>query len=76
LVVAANEPGERAVAATGLALLVAVVAITGLGAAPIHGRLVERYDADLLRRLLRVDLSRTLLWSVRLVLAGWMAWTA
>ena len=69
LLVVADAGSERALAVTGVVLLVAIVALTGLGAAPIHGRLVDRFDADLHRRLLRVDRVRVGLWTARLGLA-------
>ena len=56
---------ERSLALLGLGLLVAVVLVTGLLAAPIHGRLVAHFDAGLHDRLLRVDLIRTVLWTGR-----------
>ena len=69
LLVVADAGSGRALAVTGVVLLVAIVALTGLGAAPIHGRLVDRFDADLHRRLLRVDRVRVGLWTARLGLA-------
>lgn len=66
LVLAAPAGSATAIALAGMGLIGVLVAITGLGAAPIHGRLVERFDADLHRRLLRVDRVRALLWTVRL----------
>ena len=56
---------ERSLALLGLGLLVAVVLVTGLLAAPIHGQLVAHFDAGLHDRLLRVDLIRTVLWTGR-----------
>ena len=72
LVVLADQMGMRVGAGLGLALLVAIVLVTGAGAAPMHGRLVERFDPDVLRRLHRVDSVRVALWSLRLVLAGYL----
>lgn len=60
------DPGEeRVLAVVGLVLLVAVVAVTGLLAAPAHGRLLEHFDSRQHARLMRIDLVRTLLWSLR-----------
>lgn len=72
LVFAAGTTMQRTLAITGLALLAVVVLVTAFGAAPIHGQLVDTFDADLHRRLLRVDLVRTVVWTGRLLLAGWM----
>jgi hypothetical protein len=72
LVLMADAGSVRVGAVLGLVLFALVVAVTGLGAAPIHGRLVERYDEVLLRRLLRVDLVRAVLWTARLAVASWL----
>lgn len=45
--------------------IVAIVAITGLMAAPAHGRLLERFDAAEHKQLMRADLVRTVLWTAR-----------
>ena len=71
--VAAAGP-DRAVAVLGVLLLAAITLVTALGAAPTHGRLVDGYEPELLRRLLHIDLVRAVLWSARLVLAGWLVW--
>lgn len=76
LVLLADEGTERTLALVGGGLVVAIVAVTGLLAAPAHGRLLERFDADEHRSLMRVDLFRTLLWSARGVVALAIAWTA
>ena len=65
LFLTAETDGQRALALLGGALVVAVVAVTGLLAAPAHGRLLERFDAAEHRTLMRVDLVRTLLWTAR-----------
>ncbi len=72
LVLAAPPGSATVVAFAGVVLIALLVAITGLGAAPIHGRLVERFDDDLHRRLLRVDRVRALVWTTRLVPAIWL----
>ncbi len=74
LLLVAGAGLQRNLAIAGLVLLVVIVLVTGLGAAPIHGQLVDSFDADLHQRLMRVDLVRSLLWTVRLVLAAWMVW--
>ncbi len=61
----ADAGAQRAWSLVGGALVVAIVGVTGLLAAPAHGRLLERFDEDELRSLLRVDLVRTLLWTAR-----------
>lgn len=76
LLLTAPAGQQRTLAVVGAALLAAVVLVTALGAAPIHGQLVDSFDAALHRRLLRVDLARTILWSGRLVVAGWIVWIA
>lgn len=72
LVLVAPSGTASALALGGLALIAVLVGLTGLGAAPIHGRLVERFDEALHRRLLRVDRVRAILWTARLGLAGWL----
>lgn len=70
LVLAAPAGSARVLALVGGALVVVIVGLTGLGAAPIHGRLVERFDPDELGRLLRVDRLRVVAWTVRLGMAA------
>ena len=74
LVVAAPTARLRVLAIMGLVLVGAILLVTGLGAAPIHGRLVDGFDAGEHRRLLQVDLVRTLMWTVRGLLAGVIVW--
>lgn len=75
LVMTADAGSQRSLSLVGLALVVAVVLVTGLGAAPIHGKLVDAYDEGLHSRLMRVDLVRALLWTARLIPAGWLVLT-
>lgn len=75
LVMTADAGSQRSLSLVGLALVVAVVLVTGLGAAPIHGKLVDAYDEALHSRLMRVDLVRALLWTARLIPAGWLVLT-
>ncbi len=70
LVVVAPDGVARALAGVGVALIAALVVVTGLGAAPAHGRLVERFDEAAHRRLLRVDRVRVVAWTLRLALAA------
>ncbi len=65
----ADNGAQRFWSLVGGALVVAIVGVTGLLAAPAHGRLLERFDEGELRTLLRVDLVRTLLWTARGVVA-------
>lgn len=65
LFLTADTDGQRLWALVGGALVVAIVAVTGLLAAPAHGRLLEHFDAEEHRRLMRVDRVRTLLWTAR-----------
>jgi len=74
LVLVADGGAERALALVGMGLVVAIVAVTGLLAAPAHGRLLDRFDADEHCTLMRVDLARTLLWSLRGCVALAIAW--
>ncbi len=74
LLIAASAGQQRTLAIVGLVLVGIVLAVTALGAAPIHGQLVDEFDPDLHRRLLQVDLARTLVWSGRLIVAGWLVW--
>lgn len=53
----------------GAALLGAILVVTAFGAAPRHGELLERFDADIHRRLMRIDALRTALWTLRGVVA-------
>lgn len=74
LVALAPTTRLRVVAIVGLVLFGLVLLITGLGAAPIHGRLVDGFDAAEHRRLLQVDLARTLVWTARGVVATVLLW--
>lgn len=64
-----TEGTDRVLALVGLVMLAVVVAVTGLGAAPIHGRLIDGYDQPLHDRLMRFDLLRAIGWTLRLVIA-------
>ena len=62
----AGVPLWSALAAAGLVL--AILAITGLGAVPLHRRLSKSWDGGTYRALLRVDLVRTVIATGNLVL--------
>lgn len=55
-------------------LQVLVAVITGFVAAPAHGRLLEGFNADELTGLLRANLVRSLLWTIRLAFALIIVW--
>lgn len=65
LLLLADGGRQRSWSLVGGALVVAIVVVTGLLAAPAHGRLLERFDAAEHRSLMRIDLARTLLWTAR-----------
>lgn len=67
----AGVPAWTAVAAAAMVALILLV--TGLGAVPLHGRLSQSWDDGVYRSLLRIDLARTLLASMNLVLAAVLA---
>lgn len=72
VVLRAPAGSSRILAVLGAVLVAAIVAVTAFGAAPAHGRLVERFDEREHRRLLRIDGVRVVLWSARLVVAVWL----
>ncbi len=53
----------------GIGLVGAVLGVTAFAAAPLHGRLLDRFDADVHRGLMRADAVRVALWSARAVVA-------
>jgi hypothetical protein len=64
------DPGAPdGLAAANLALAAGIFAATGAFYAPIHGRLAERHDPDLLLRLVRLNWWRTAAWTVQLAIA-------
>ncbi|MEZ5380100.1 MAG: hypothetical protein R2733_26630 [Acidimicrobiales bacterium] len=67
--VALTDGTDRRWSLAGLVLLAGVVAVTGLGAAPIHGRLTNGFEPELHRRLMRFDAVRAIGWTARLVVA-------
>ncbi len=56
----------------GLILLVAVWLSTAFLQVPAHGKLAEGFDAAAVRRLVAGNWLRTLLWTSRGALVGWM----
>ena len=60
----------------GLTLLAVIHASTVLLQVPAHRRLSERYDGDVVRRLVRTNWVRTIGWSLRVVVASAMIVTA
>jgi len=76
LVALAPTARLRVAAIVGLALFAAVTIVTGLLAAPIHGRLVDGFDDAEHVRLLAVNWARTLLWTARGVIALVIVWWA
>lgn len=67
-------PGTtRTTWAIGLGLVGAIWALTALFAVPAHSKLeAGGFDASAHRMLMRADLARTLLWTARGVLVGWV----
>lgn len=64
----------RIAAIVGAILFAAVTVVTGLLAAPIHGRLVDGFDPTDHGRLLAVNWVRTVLWSARGLVALAVVW--
>lgn len=60
----------------GLALLAVIHTSTVLLQVPAHRRLSERYDVDVVRRLVSTNWVRTIGWSLRVVVASAMIVTA
>ncbi len=56
------------------AVQVGVAVVTGFVAAPAHGRLLDGFDAAEHRGLMRANLVRTLLWTIRLGFALVIVW--
>ncbi len=56
----------------GVALLALIWLSTGLVQVPLHARLSTGFDAAAHRRLVDRNWFRTVLWTLRAVLAGWM----
>ena len=69
LFLTAETTEQRTWAFIGGVLIVLILGVTGLFAAPAHGKLLSQFDVDKHRHLMRVDLLRTMLWTVRSVVA-------
>ena len=58
---------------SSLVIVVALWAITFFGASPVHYNLYNNgYDPELIRKLVNINWSRTILWTIRTILLGWM----
>ena len=60
----------------GLALVVLLWASTAAVQVPLHNRLANGFDAEAARRLVVTNWFRTVVWTGRGALVGWMAWRA
>lgn len=54
-----------------MAFSVGVFALTTFGVVPCHNKLSKKYDAQVLRKLLRVNWLRTVAWSLHSILTLW-----
>ncbi len=68
------EPIEAKLFWFGLALVLVIWASTMFVQSPIHGRLAEKFDADLVNKLVLTNWSRTIAWTIRGALVLWMIW--
>lgn len=64
----------RVVALVAGILQVVIAVVTGFVAAPAHGRLLDGFNADELQGLLRANLVRSILWTIRLGFAVAIVW--
>ena len=60
---------DAPLALVGLGLLGIIWVSTGLVQAPLHGRLVPGFDAEIHRRLVRSNWVRTVVWALRALVA-------
>ena len=58
----------------GFALVLMIWASTLFVQSPIHGRLMEKFDADLVNKLVLTNWIRTILWTMRGALVLWIIW--
>jgi len=58
----------------GFALVVLIWISTVFLQSPIHGRLAEKFDADLVNKLVISNWIRTFLWTIRGALVLWLVW--
>jgi hypothetical protein len=75
---AADPPAgvSRLLAVTSLALMGVAYGVTAFVSAPLHGRLADRFDAGLHKRLVDTNWIRTAAWSGRAMLLVVIAFTA
>ncbi len=67
---------EIGVVLVGAAAAAGVLLISGLASAPAHAELADGFDPDVHRDLLRWNLVRALLWTVKGVVGGVLLWWA
>jgi hypothetical protein len=60
--------------AAGIALVLVIWGSTFLIQVPQHGKLLAGYDPEVCRKLVNGNWIRTIAWSVRGIIAGWMVW--
>ncbi len=58
----------------GIVLVLVIWASTALVQVPCHGKLNHGFDKQTHRRLVRSNWIRTIAWTIRGVLVGWMLW--
>ena len=58
----------------GLALIAVLWLSTAAVQVPLHNRLAATFDADAARRLTATNWLRTIAWTARGLLVGWMTW--
>ncbi len=58
----------------GFALVLVIWASTLLVQSPIHGRLAEKFDVDLVNKLVLTNWIRTICWTMRGGLVLWIIW--
>ena len=71
---AAFTATERLALGIGLGLIALVWLHTALIAVPLHGRLASGADAEAIGRLVATNWVRTLAWTARGLLVGWLIW--
>lgn len=68
------EPIDAKLFWFGLALVLVIWISTALIQSPVHGRLAQKFDADLVNKLVWTNWLRTILWTVRGALILGMIW--
>ena len=74
LLVLAKERTLRALAIAGAALMGLILLVTMIWAAPVHGELLDGFDAEQHDTLMASNLVRTLLWTARGGVAIALVW--